>query len=360
MRIYLGQELFLRLRSRSGRVWLWLVSSLLIVLLLVMILPVLGQPTIFGPKTYTRTSGPPNTFSESFSVSNTDGNFTLNVQNGDSNGGRRVSSAVVELNGVEIVKENDFNQQVGLIQRTVSLLANNTLKIQLKGGVKDSFITVSVNGDTILPTSSIRINRLDPASTEVNKEVVVTVEATVTVSSGALPTSVSLLRYNEQGTLVANLGPMYNDGTHGDRISGDNIFTSQTTIKETTPQAVLLRASAVVQGLPRESEIKLFYVKIVQAPDPVFPQIADAFEAGNAGATMQFFNPTRKNSKYISELSPEARVKLAAAFRSAKLIEAKEEVRIYQVPWTLPTGQIIQLEVGLARTDLGEWKVLSW
>jgi len=119
----------------------------------------LGQAAVFGPRTYVRTSGPPNLFQESFNIANANGVFTLVVQNGNADGSRRISSASIDLNGVEVVKEADFNQQVATIRKDVAVRSNNTLRIQLKGGVRDSFIIVNVlgpaQGDNTPPTLNI-------------------------------------------------------------------------------------------------------------------------------------------------------------------------------------------------------------
>ena len=80
------------------------------------------------------------------------------VQNGDATVGHRLSAGSIELNGVEVVFERDFNQQVGHIERTVVPQASNNLTIKLKSGPGD-FITVSIvkegGGDTTPPSLSI-------------------------------------------------------------------------------------------------------------------------------------------------------------------------------------------------------------
>ena len=103
-----------------------------------------AQTTLFGPKQYQRTVGKPETFVDNFDVSNLNATYSIAVQNGDASGNNRISSADIFLNGLEIIGESDFNQQVGTIQRTINVQANNTLRIRLKGGVKDSYLIVSI------------------------------------------------------------------------------------------------------------------------------------------------------------------------------------------------------------------------
>ena len=84
-----------------------------------------GDVTIFGPRQYTRSTGKPSTETESFTCppGYIGAGSTLRLINGDSQGSNRVSSAEIKINGVRIMGPKDFNQKVGLIERTVSLKA---------------------------------------------------------------------------------------------------------------------------------------------------------------------------------------------------------------------------------------------
>jgi len=104
---------------------------------------------VFGPKTYTRTAGSPNTFQENFPVTALQGTFTIVIQNGDAFGNRRIANGNVTLNGVDVIKENDFSRRPGKIEKTITLEANNRLEIILRGGVGSNrdgppFIVLSI------------------------------------------------------------------------------------------------------------------------------------------------------------------------------------------------------------------------
>jgi len=88
--------------------------------------------TVFGPKSFVRTTGSPNVFTESFDVCETDRQFLLRVENGP-DGAVKIASATVTLNDTEVVHPSDFSPQVTLIERAVRLRPSNTLTVQLAG-----------------------------------------------------------------------------------------------------------------------------------------------------------------------------------------------------------------------------------
>jgi RHS repeat-associated protein len=102
--------------------------------------------TFFGPRRFDRKNGQPVTETERFALPpDTVGPFTLTVQNGDADGSNRVSSTTIKLNGAEIFKQSDFNQNVPSLSRTVTLAASNTLEVTL-ASKPGSFIIVNVKG----------------------------------------------------------------------------------------------------------------------------------------------------------------------------------------------------------------------
>ena len=104
---------------------------------------VLSDMTIYGPKKFVRSTGKPIIVTENFSAPSTT-TYNLIVFNGEK-GKNRVSSATVKINGIEILRESDFNQQVDRIERSVSLLLSNNISVELKSA-PGSFITVSILG----------------------------------------------------------------------------------------------------------------------------------------------------------------------------------------------------------------------
>src|SRR5437867_7595796 len=120
-----------------------------VLLLLVPAVSLAGTFTVFG-ETYQRGTGAPVTVTRSFSALNLSTTYTLRIDNGGLPSGQfcRVSSAVVGLNGVEVVGPSDFNRReregekerededrsVAVIERRVSLAKTNVLTVELRGG----------------------------------------------------------------------------------------------------------------------------------------------------------------------------------------------------------------------------------
>ena len=102
--------------------------------------------TIYGPRKFIRATGKPVVVTETFSAPSATAHYNLIVLNGEK-GKNRVSSATVKINGIEILRESDFNQQVDRIQRTISLQTSNSISVELKSA-PGSFITVSILSET--------------------------------------------------------------------------------------------------------------------------------------------------------------------------------------------------------------------
>ncbi len=92
-----------------------------------------GWVTMFGPNQYVRTTGAPNTFTDTFSA--VPGEAKIVVKNGALDGEDRIidalSSAKIYINGEQIFGPSDFNQHVHLLERSVNLLEVNSIKVRL-------------------------------------------------------------------------------------------------------------------------------------------------------------------------------------------------------------------------------------
>lgn len=107
--------------------------------------------TIFGPEIFMRKTGKPVVETASFTVKNTDTTYTLCIYNGGTSSEyKRVSSAVVTLNGSTIFGTDDFNQQVSVLKKEVDVLTSNELQVELRSS-PGSALTVVIEGTDEIP-----------------------------------------------------------------------------------------------------------------------------------------------------------------------------------------------------------------
>lgn len=107
--------------------------------------------TSFGPQTFIRKTGKPVVETASFTVKNPDTTYTLCIYNGGiSSEYKRVSSAVVTLNGSTIFGANDFNQQVSVLKKQVDVCTSNKLQVEIRSR-PGSALTIVVEGKDEMP-----------------------------------------------------------------------------------------------------------------------------------------------------------------------------------------------------------------
>jgi hypothetical protein len=103
--------------------------------------------TFFGPETFVREQGGPDTFFRTFTLCRWEGTFTLHVVNGDLDGENRVSSATIKVNGLEVVKQSDLSPKVaGLDIQLTGMLETNSIDIRMTSN-PGSKLTLEVTGE---------------------------------------------------------------------------------------------------------------------------------------------------------------------------------------------------------------------
>lgn len=110
------------------------------------------EVTLFGPNQYLRTTGKPNVYSDTFP--GIPGQGKLIIKNGDANGNNRVSSALISVNGQQILSPNDFNQQVYNIEVPVNLVENNSILVQIQSK-PGSYITVKITEEIAADAAAV-------------------------------------------------------------------------------------------------------------------------------------------------------------------------------------------------------------
>ncbi len=107
---------------------------------------------IWGPNKYSRTSGAPNIYIDSFSTM--PGQGKLVVKNGTMDNKSRIqdslSSAIISVNGEQILGPRDFNSQVYLLESPLNLAENNNFSIELASS-PGSYLTIEIIIEIELP-----------------------------------------------------------------------------------------------------------------------------------------------------------------------------------------------------------------
>lgn len=140
---------------------------------------------VFGPTQYVRTSGPPNIYTAAFAKPSwLTGPFTMRVVNGSPEGTNRLSSTTILLNGAEVAVPTDFSQQVAGFERSVTLLPQNELEVQVTS-IPEGYLTLwflATNADHTSPQLSVTA---PAAAAFLNADpITVTVQASDPVGAG--------------------------------------------------------------------------------------------------------------------------------------------------------------------------------
>lgn len=150
---------------------------------------------VFGPEAFVRSNGKPVNVVQSFPA-NPSATYVLHLDNGGSAGQfKRVSSAVVKLNGVVVLEESDFNQNVAKIDRDVTLQADNKLEVEVRGAPGSGFHLVIRGEDGTVPDREApSVAFLTPSDGSLLPNATPTITAVVSDSgSGVDPASIRLV-----------------------------------------------------------------------------------------------------------------------------------------------------------------------
>jgi hypothetical protein len=150
---------------------------------------------VFGPEAFVRNNGKPVNVVRSFPADPA-ATYVLHLDNGGAGQQfKRVTSAVVKLNGAIVLKESDFNQGVATLDRDVTLKPDNKLEVEVRSapGSGLHLVIQGRNGsvpDTEAPSAAF----LTPADASLLLSATPTITAVVSDSgSGVDPASVRLV-----------------------------------------------------------------------------------------------------------------------------------------------------------------------
>jgi hypothetical protein len=132
-----------------------------------------------------------------------------------------VAGQTVTCNDIPVaVSGGALSCQVTLVSGTNQIVIHD---MDLAGNAAQT--SVNLTTQVASPTQHPRIVGVTPGAGSGGRPDASDVTAQVDVDSTLLPTTVTLARYDTQTQQHTPLGRMYDDGTHGDALKGDNVFT---------------------------------------------------------------------------------------------------------------------------------------
>lgn len=288
---------------------------------LISILPTVTEANTwvaFGPATYTRGSGAPVSVTDTFTLLNPATQYTLKAFNGglQDDTTELVSSCAVLVNGVQVIGPGNFDKNVSELDVPVTLLASNTISVQVKGKPGGTLTIEIIGVDNDPPTITASLNPPPNAAGWNNSPVTVTFtcsDKTSGVASCPAPTTV--------GTEGAN---QTISGTATD-LAGNTATTSVTVNLDMTPPVI----TATVNPPPDASSYNSSAVTVTftctdalsgvascsppvaLATEGTFPETGTATDvAGNTAATTVTVNISFKYFKIQSwQTGPNGNVK---------------------------------------------------
>ncbi|AFY36807.1 hypothetical protein Lepto7376_0369 [[Leptolyngbya] sp. PCC 7376] len=228
-----------------------------------------SQILVFGQKIYTRENGKPRTIIENFSVADTEAPFAFVANNPQGKRGK-VTSAVIKLNGVEILSPRELNQNVEVVSKRVSLQQNNQLEVELRGKPGSS-LRVQISTPALPSLVGSAFIRAQPSSFPINVPTRVQFFYQFPSSPNEPRPVVELQRLDgDTGAVIGSEGFMQDNGqlSLGDDIRGDGIFSFRKTYNFSTKTTIWLRSKVTVGGKTYFSEPLRIFALDPNTPTP--------------------------------------------------------------------------------------------
>jgi len=99
---------------------------------------------VFGPDIYTNTPGKSQKIVKTFSVQNPQKKFTISIQSVEG-APRKVGTAAIELNGIRVIRTEDFKPTSSFITKPIKLKKENKIAVEVKSE-PGTWVAVSILG----------------------------------------------------------------------------------------------------------------------------------------------------------------------------------------------------------------------
>jgi PKD repeat protein len=165
------------------------------------------------------------------------------------------------------------------------------------------------------PSSSMTLD-LSPSYIYAGLPAKIRAVATLASDPGLAPSSVSLYYIDDNGKQTF-IDYLYDDGTHGDAIANDNIFSNVLISSETQPRTIKYQVSAYYGGVQRSSPIVYLVVKASTNLEGLWAGFVDRMVKRDLNGALLYFREERR-AKYRASYEKVGIDKLSAAYQSAR------------------------------------------
>jgi hypothetical protein len=196
--------------------------------------------------------------------------------------------------------------------------------------------------------------KAEPNDIIINQSTVVTIAAQIDADPSLIKSNIDLRRIDNNGNILENFGILYDDGTHGDSVADDNIFTTQIMINENEIKKVYLEVSVVYKGsIERRNYYCSLNIVVQESAESTRSQFVSAIRAGDlASAGSKLISSTDWES-----LDRASQLRFADWIENAIPIESSENCTIYKGLWEDQMGVRFELTFMILKTESGEWKI---
>jgi hypothetical protein len=151
--------------------------------------------SVYGPAAYERRTGKPQTIVETFSVQDPSARYILKASNGTPGGAPgRISSALIRVNGIEVLGPARFGQQVDAVEAPVVLDSINEIAVEVRGKPGGTLVVEVLGIDHVPPAITASVNPEPNGNGWHNTDVTVVFtcgDATSGIAACPLPVTVS-------------------------------------------------------------------------------------------------------------------------------------------------------------------------
>jgi hypothetical protein len=196
--------------------------------------------------------------------------------------------------------------------------------------------------------------KAEPDNIIINQSTVVTITAQIDIDLSLIKSSIDLRRIDINGNILENVGILYDDGTHGDSVADDNIFTTQIMINEAEIKKIYLEVSVAYKGsIERKNYYCSLNIVVQESAESTRSQFVSAIRAGDlASAGSKLISSTD-----LVSLDRASQLRFADWIGNAIPIESSENCTIYKGPWEDQMGVRFELTFMILETESGEWKI---